>query len=62
MLQIEAECQSNKSSFLLNGTAFCAMNWPLEKMGSDALVYPGQSLREQARCHSNAFDRESPSL
>jgi len=47
--QIEARLGTRVSRFSIPATRFPAMNWPTEHLGAEAVVFPGQSLRDHAR-------------
>jgi hypothetical protein len=48
--EIEAALKGRTSRFLVPADRFTAMNWPTEHLGAEAIIYPGQSLRDHARC------------
>lgn len=47
--QIEAAQGGRTQTFAIPATRFNAMNWPTEHLGAQAIVYPGQSIRDHAR-------------
>ncbi len=47
--EIEASLKGRQARFTLAAKQFSGMNWPLEHLGAEAIVYPGSSLREHAR-------------
>ncbi len=48
-LEIEARIADRSVRFTVAHSAFTAMRWPLEHLGSDAIVYPGFGAQEHAR-------------
>lgn len=47
--QLEAALGGRKHCFTIPAAGFHAMNWPAEHLGAQAIVYPGQSIRDHAR-------------
>jgi hypothetical protein len=47
--ELEATLQGRASRFLVRATQFAAMNWAAEHLGAQAMVYPGQALKDHAR-------------
>jgi hypothetical protein len=48
-LEINAEIKGRCHSFSIPAAQFLHMNWPLEHMGGEAVVEPGQGSRDRAR-------------
>jgi hypothetical protein len=50
-VSFEMNASHNKRAyrFRVPATSFNSMNWPLERIGAGAVVYPGMGLRDQAR-------------
>ena len=49
VLRMQATIGSRRMAFALPATKFGPMNWPIENLGSEAILYPGTSTREHAR-------------
>ena len=48
-LEIEAKMQGRTSRFSVGAAPFGAMGWAMEHLGSRAVVYPGNTLKDHAR-------------
>ena len=49
MFELEAGLGRKKTSFLVSSGQFASMNWPIEKLGAGAIIYPGFNAKEHAR-------------
>ncbi len=48
-LEMIAQSRERRRAFHLPIERFAAMNWPLEQLGTGAIVYPGMGLKDHAR-------------
>ena len=49
VLEIEAQCHGRKWKFRVPASGFTSMNWAIEKLGGEAIIWPGVGLRDHAR-------------
>jgi hypothetical protein len=49
LVEIEARLDEVVKTFVMPISHFAGMNWATEQLGTSAIVYPGHTLREQAR-------------
>jgi Domain of unknown function (DUF3854) len=47
--ELQADLQGRSLRFTIPAAQFPAMNWPMEHLGAQAMVYPGQMLKDHAR-------------
>ncbi len=52
-VELEAELLSSLFRFTMSAAEFAGMNWPIERMGSGAIIFPGQ--KEYARTAIQTF-------
>jgi Domain of unknown function (DUF927) len=48
-LEIEASIAGRMQTFTIPAAQFAPMNWPLEHLGAEAAVHPGQGAKDRAR-------------
>jgi hypothetical protein len=49
-LELEASQAGHHIRFSIPAGQFQTMNWPMEYVGPQAIVYPGQAIRDHSRC------------
>lgn len=49
MFEVEARRGPRVTRFSVPASRFSAMNWPTEHLGAEAVIFPGQSLRDHTR-------------
>lgn len=58
MFELEATIDGRTVQFVLAAERFHAMNWPIERLGPGAIVYPGQATRDHTRVAIQMFSRK----
>jgi len=58
VFEIEADLKGRKECFQIAASQFTSMRWPVEKLGTSAVVYPGSS--EHARCAIQLLSGDVP--
>ena len=48
--RIKAGINGTEKDLEISSPQFTAMNWPTKYLGADAIIYPGFSIKEHARC------------
>lgn len=61
-LEFEIEARHKGLSYVFTESAgrFTAMNWPTENLGASAILYPGQGIKDRARCAVQMLSGEVP--
>lgn len=47
--EILAKLHGRAKTFTIPAASFLAMNWPVEQLGAEAIVFPGQGIRDRGR-------------
>ncbi len=58
--EIETLCNGRTSTFTVPSQSFQSMNWPPDKMGASAIVYPGMNIRDQTRAAIQILSGQPP--
>jgi len=58
--EIASRLKGRTTRFLVPADRFAVMNWPTENLGATAIVFPGLSLRDHARCAIQVLSRDVP--
>ena len=59
--KIEGVINGQVKQFVLNGADFSGMNWPIEQLGAQAIVYPGLGNKDHARAAIQLLSGDVPS-
>jgi hypothetical protein len=58
--EVEAQIHGRSRCFTIPAPAFAGMNWPIEHLGAEAVVYAGQGSKDHARAAVQLLSGEVP--
>lgn len=59
-MRLEAALRNRRLDVRIPAARFAGMNWPLEHLGSGAIIYPGMQIRDHARAAIQILSPERP--